>query len=497
MIWIAESERKEFEMSEFLENNFDAQDSRIEKLARDILHLSRNTLVVNLRFMDKAISMLKLEILPEFNNVTVDGESIGYDPKFILRSYKEEKELPVRQYLHMVFHCIFQHFNVSTLVNQDLWNLACDIAVESAINDLQLSCVKIKWEETQNKMVSDLKKDVKYLTAEVLYRYFMDLNLSDLESRKLREAFFLDDHSIWYQRDVRISTTVSNSGSTSENQSGNDSNSVGNQSGNDSDSGGNSNDKRSQGSSTKDLSEQWKNVSGQMQTDLETFSKQRGDTAGSMMQNLNAVNREKYDYSSFLKKFAVYGEAMKINEDEFDYIFYTYGLQMYEKMPLIEPLEYKEIKRIKEFVIAIDTSGSVSGSLVQTFIQKTYNILKQQEAFFTKINLHLIQCDAEIQEAVKITSQEEFDRYLNTMKIRGLGGTDFRPVFSYVDQLIEQKEFQNLKGMIYFTDGFGVFPKKQPDYQVAVVYVNEGYENPEVPVWAMKLVLQPEEIEEI
>ena len=30
---------------------------------------------------------------------------------------------------------------------------------------------------------------------------------------------------------------------------------------------------------------------------------------------------------------------MKINDDEFDYIFYTYGLKLYEKMPLIEPLE--------------------------------------------------------------------------------------------------------------------------------------------------------------
>ena len=65
---------------------------------------------------------------------------------------------------------------------------------------------------------------------------------------------------------------------------------------------------------------------------------------------------------------------MKINDDEFDYSFYTYGLQLYEKMPLIEPLEYKEIKAIKEFVIAIDTSGSTSGELVQTFLQKTYII---------------------------------------------------------------------------------------------------------------------------
>ncbi len=103
-------------------------------------------------------------------------------------------------------------------------------------------------------------------------------------------------------------------------------------------------------------------------------------------------------------------------------------------------------------MIAIDTSGSVEGELVQKFVQKTYNILKSTESFFSKINLHIIQCDADIQQDVKITNQDEFDEYLKSMKIHGLGGTDFRPVFQYVDKLIEQKEFTNLKGLIYFTD---------------------------------------------
>lgn len=115
------------------------------------------------------------------------------------------------------------------------------------------------------------------------------------------------------------------------------------------------------------------------------------------------------DYTAFLKKFAALGEAMRINDDEFDYIFYTYGLRLLKNMPLIEPLEYKQIKAIREFVIAIDTSGSTSGELVQRFIQKTYNILQSTESFFTKINVHIIQCDADIQEDVKITSREGFD----------------------------------------------------------------------------------------
>ena len=160
----------------------------------------------------------------------------------------------------------------------------------------------------------------------------------------------------------------------------------------------------------------------------------------------------------------------------------------------VEPLEYKEVKRIREFVIAIDTSGSVAGEQVQAFLQKTYNILQSTESFFSRINVHIIQCDADIQEDAKITSREEFDEYLKTMALRGLGGTDFRPVFAYVDKLREMKEFQNLKGLIYFTDGWGTFPAQKPDYDAAFVFVDDGENNYDVPPWAIKLVLQKEEI---
>ena len=71
--------------------------------------------------------------------------------------------------------------------------------------------------------------------------------------------------------------------------------------------------------------------------------------------------------------------------------------------------------------------------------------------------------------------QDEFDQYLKHMQIRGLGGTDFRPVFDYVNQLVGQKEFQNLKGMIYFTDGCGSFPEYTPGYETAFVFIDDEY----------------------
>ena len=243
-----------------------------------------------------------------------------------------------------------------------------------------------------------------------------------------------------------------------------------------------------------EIGKEWKDIAEKVQDALETLFREHGDETGGLIQNLKELNREKYDYASFLKKFSVLGETLGVNDEEFDYIFYTYGLKLYENMPLVEPLEYKESRRIREFAVAIDTSASTSGELVQKFLQKTYNILKSTESYFSRVNIHIIQCDADVQEHVKITSEEEFDRYIRNMDIMGLGGTDFRPVFRLVDELTESGEFSDLRGLIYFTDGYGIFPEYKPAYQTAFVFLDDEYGNPDVPPWAIKLVLQDDEI---
>lgn len=448
------------------------QQLKIDKLAGDVLKLSRNTLLVNLRFLDAALAQL-IPVIRDEGNMGTDGKYFIYNPKYILKQYKEEKELPVRDYLHLIMHCIFRHMYVGPAIDRDLWNISCDIAVEAVITELDVKSMQAKRQQRQIPVIKELKDKVTHLTAEKIYRYYLDNQLSERKYRELQSIFYGDDHDYWYMSEEEKNAL--GLGSNQNTDSSND-------------------DEVDEYGTFASLQMRWKDLSERLQQDLETFSKQQGSKAGNLTQNLKAVNREKYDYSKFLKKFAVLGEAMKINDDEFDYIFYTYGLKLYKKMPLIEPLEYKDVKAIKEFVIAIDTSGSTSGELVQTFLQKTYNVLKSTESFFTKMNLHIIQCDAEIQEHVKITRQEEFDEYIKTMTIKGLGGTDFRPVFRKVDELIKAKEFANLKGLIYFTDGFGDFPARKPDYNTAFVFIDDNYNNPEVPPWAIKLVLQRDEI---
>lgn len=454
--------------------NEEEKKSKTEKIAAEILQMSKNKLLVNMRFMDMSLNKINPSPHPDITTCTAcDGESYVYNPVHILTAYRIEENVPIRNFLHSVFHCVFKHFFINTLINQDLWNLACDIAVESAINDLNLPFLNILRSGEQIQFFENFKKKINIVSAEKIYSYFLDKKLPQQTIEKLSMLFKGDDHLLWYMTEdekagLRLMGGLFAVSLTSLER-------------------------------LNLLAESWGGIAFRMQTELEAFGRRQGTEAGLLTQNLKEINRERYNYTEFLKKFAVRGEIMKINPDEFDYNYYTYGLKLYDNMPLIEPLEYKDVKRIRDFVIAIDTSGSTSGELVQTFVQKTYNVLKSTESFFTKINLHIIQCDAAIQEDVKITTQQEFDDYLNNMKLHGLGSTDFRPLFSYVNSLVDCGEFDNLKGLIYFTDGFGSFPAKKPPYDAAFVFIEDegkgaAYNNYEVPSWAIKMVLRKDEI---
>ena len=112
---------------------------KLVKVSQDVWRLSRNTLLVNLRFMDAAVSRLPLLATFDIETMMTDGLAVYYHPEYLLRAYKREKNLPTRYYLHMIFHCVFQHFFIDTLIDHTCWNLACDIAVEQVVDELHLS----------------------------------------------------------------------------------------------------------------------------------------------------------------------------------------------------------------------------------------------------------------------------------------------------------------------------------------------------------------------
>ena len=420
---------------------------RLQDIGSSILRAARDELYLGMRFLDVALSSFVYRMDGSVSPFGTDGAVIYFHPAQLGGLYKENRILVNRGYLHMVFHCIFRHFG-----KPRLWNLSCDIAVEHMIDGIYHRSVRYSRSLLRRETYRLLEKEKKTLNAERIYKILKEQFLKEKELLQLEKEFYVDDHKYWVNQQP--------------NQKPNPL-----------------------------MSKKWEDISEGIETDLETFSREAGEQDGDFLDQLKIENRERYDYRDFMRKFAVFREELTVDPDSFDYNFYTYGLSLYGNMPLIEPLETREVKKVSEFVIVIDTSMSCSGELVRRFLEETYGILSDSGNFFRKVNIHIIQCDEKVHSDVKITGREELQDYMDSLELYGDGGTDFRPAFAYVEELMEKREFENLKGLVYFTDGYGIFPAKMPPYRTAFAFMGQEPEDVDIPAWAMKLVITEDELQ--
>ena len=130
--------------------------------------------------------------------------------------------------------------------------------------------------------------------------------------------------------------------------------------------------------------------------------------------------------------------------------------------------------------------------MVARLLGETRRILEEKENFFENWKVCLIQCDSFIQDCAHITCEKDWKRYLSNLLIHGRGGTDFRPVFDHVETLRAQGKIHNLKGLLYFTDGDGIYPQRPTTYQTAFIFYHEKDLHQQVPAWATKLYLDDE-----
>lgn len=432
----------------------DELEKEVQKICGRILTASRTELYLHMRFLDLALSSLSYEMRPSTEFMGTDGTSLFYDPDQLIDRYRRNRVLVNRGYLHLVFHCVFRHLWKPRRKDRQLWDLACDIAMEFVLDSLPQRSIRLPSSWFRQSFYESLRAKLKVPTAEGVYRMLEEMSLPAWECERLEQEFRIDDHSFWPDPDRKPT------------QNG-----------------------------TPSPREKWEDIGRKMQTNMETLSRDPAEQSKALLQQVRVENRERYDYRRFLQKFAVLREEPHLDPDTFDPIFYTYGMRLYGNLPLIEPQETREVRKIEDFVIAVDTSMSCSGKLVREFLEQTYSVLKNTESFFHKVNIHIIQCDETVRCDRKITCDEELRSYMDHFRLIGDGGTDFRPVFAYVDELLKKKAFRRLKGLIYFTDGRGTFPISRPPYDVAFVFLREDYTDADVPPWAMKLVLEPEDLD--
>ena len=551
----------------------------LEEMGKRILDSSRTELYLSMRFLGPALNSLGFVMDLSTTTVGTDAAYIRFNPNHLFRLYVDGPRQLNRTWMHMLLHCVFRHmFTAREKEDRELWDLASDIAVGYILDSMEYGAVAELTPEFRRRVYDRLEAEVRVLTAERIYQYFIERKRNYLEELQLAAAFALCDHSFWERMEDEEDDSPADDGDSGagpgaggqqppengdrdqgdpgrkeeedredsqdrggdgedrpeDNKPGSDRNKdqkkdrekdrAGNpekdrQSGGGEDprdeprdrrednrdpgqdpSGQNPPGRRRQErirnlKSAGELEGEWKETSKRMEAELLASGKEASKESGSLDRILSISNRRRTDYREFLRKFAILREVTTIDPDSFDYGFYNYGLEVYGNMPLIEENEYREMNRIRTLVIAIDTSASCQEVLVQRFINETAAVLRNIGQFFHSSEVHIIECDEHVQQEIIVHDPDELDRYAESFHVKGGFGTDFRPVFSYVEEKRRTGEIRDLEGLMYFTDGMGTYPEKPTDYDTAFVFFNdEELDDAKVPDWAIRLYIDGEKI---
>ena len=420
-----------------------------------ILLAARNELCLALPYLDAALCGLRFVRGEGVTlSLATDGDALFYDGRFLADRYLRSTAAVNRAYLHLFLHCLLRHPGKKHGRDSALWDLACDASVESILDALDYPCLGAGAAQgARRSFYNACLSELKVLTAEGIYWVLLRRRPPDYELAGLQRLFLQDDHRLWDPR------------------------------------------AREGKQRAKRQDECWRRLSERTRTAMETVLAGNAKGGAPILEQVRVSAREDVDYRAFLRRFAALREAVAVDGDSFDYIYYTYGLTCYGNMPLIEPPEVREEKRVEQLVIAVDTSMSTSGELVRAFLRCTYAILRTEESFARRLDIHIIQCDDHVRSDAAIHSMGELAAYMDAFQLTGGSATDFRPVFEHIAALQASGELTRLRGLIYFTDGMGRYPDKRPPYDTAFVLLEEPPLTFPTPAWAVRLVLSPPDLE--
>ena len=349
---------------------------------------------------------------------------------------------------HTLLHDMFLHPFKAKGKDEKIYDAACDITVSYYTDMLGIAFGDRRRLDYRKRVYKSIIDGFGGVTESFCSKFLKEKEEKELE--EIAAVFKVCDHKPWYEK---------------------------------SDNGGSGGDDNSDGEEDKDAEKQWIEISKVVLPKL-------GRDQRELRRKLEIVTGGKKDYRKLLERFIKSNER-KAPSDDFDYIFYCYGLSLYKNVPLIENIETSDAKDYSQVVVAIDVSGSTEGEPVKVFLKEVYSICSQISEK-DKLRLRIIQCDAEICSDEIIGGDEDFKEKMKNFKLEGGGGTDFRPVFERLSA--DKKRGAKIRALLYFTDGYGTFPVENPDYKVCFLLYGENAEDIKVPYFAYKIVLDGDDL---
>ena len=182
-----------------------------------------------------------------------------------------------RAYLHVILHCMLRHLAKKRGKVPELWDLACDVAVESILDGLDYPCLSEGTVPAKQKFYGECRRDMPVLTAEGIYRRLLRLSLPEYEVAQLQRRFLEDDHGLWDP------------------------------------------EKQDDQQQSQQQDEKWRDLSEKTQTGMETVLAGQATGGEAVLEQIQVANRDDVDYRAFLRRFAVPREVLGVDGEHHTY----------------------------------------------------------------------------------------------------------------------------------------------------------------------------------
>ena len=394
------------------------QTQTVETAARQLIEQARRRLSQELPELLPVIYYMKAAPAEAPGALRSDGVTLFYHPESVVRDCLADRGAAAAQLLHVLCHGLLGHFGRRKGQLAPLYDAAADISAARLAARL---CRKYgKGRDAASLAAYPDSAEAIYLSAG-----------TKEEMKALIERakpFRVDDHGLWDRPPEESPGAPGPEGEAAR--------------------------------------AAWESVAARTAEGLARAGK--GDAAGMLSELYREVGCSTVSYAEFLRRFCALRERPTVDPDSIDRIWYRVGLDLNGDTPIVEPEELREERRLEHIAVAVDTSGSCAGDVLEGFLRELLALLRDgggPRAEFT-----LIQCDSKIQKVETLSAEDFAGQLAAGMRFDGWGGTDFRPVFDYVSAQRTSEDGVDFTGLLYFTDGWGDYPAEEPDYPVAFFF---------------------------
>jgi predicted metal-dependent peptidase len=368
-----------------------------QECAIDKIRKARASLILSQPFF--ASLALRLQVIedPTCETLWTDGQRLGFNPEFVDSLTLDEVKGTI---CHEVMHCACSHQFRRGNKHHATWNQACDYAINPIISESGM-----------------------VLPAGCL-------NSSEFKDKSAEEVYMV----LASQQDKAEcgNSSQSGGGSGNNNQQSNDPGKCGEVRDNTGDKAEGAN------SSQTEQESAWRIAVSQAAQQAKT----QGNLPAGLARMIDSIINPAVDWKSVLRRFVD-------NTAKNDYSWSRPNRRYISAGLYLPSLQSESLPPI---VCAIDTSGSVNQGILNQFAAEISCILEDY-----KTTVNVLYCDSRIEGHEEFTS----DNLPVKLSPKGGGGTDFRPVFDYIEESGMQPSC-----LIYLTDMHGKFPEQEPSYPV-------------------------------